>query len=83
MDTLHRELRAICDAGVLSLLRTLHSLESIPESELTPELREWRQEQRATLREDLMKVTRDEDGRRLRRRIEEFARSLRELPRAG
>ena len=83
MDDLFRELDAICEAGVLSLLRALHTVESIPESELTPELREWQQEQRASLREDLMKVTRDQDGRRLRRRIEQYVRSLRDLPNAG
>ena len=66
MDDLHRELTSIHQTGLRSLLKLLHRLESIPDQQLTPELRQWRDEQRVTLREDLMKVAGDDDGRKLR-----------------
>ena len=72
MDELRRTIEMHREAVVRDLLRALQLIESLPDDEMTPELRALQEEQRAALREDLMKLTRDQDGRGLRARIEKF-----------
>lgn len=74
MDELRRTIETHREAVTRDLLRALQLMESIPKDELTPELQALQEEQRAALREDLMKITGDQDGRGLRARIEEFLR---------
>ena len=83
MDELRRTIEAHREAVVRDLLRALQLIESLPEEEMTPELRALQEEQRATLREDLMKVTGDKDGRGLRARIDAFLRDHPPSRRAG
>lgn len=83
MDELRRTIESHREAVVRDLLRALQLIESLPDEEMTPELRALQQEQRAALREDLMKITGDQDGRRLRSRIEEFLRDDPPSRRAG
>lgn len=83
MDELRRTIEAHREAVIRDLLRALQLIESLPEEELTPELRALQEEQRATLREDLMKVTGDQDGRGLRARIEDYLRDDPPSRRAG
>lgn len=83
MEELRRTIEAHRQAVIGDLLRALQLIESIPEEEMTSELRALQEEQRATLREDLMKVTGDHDGRGLRARIEEFLLSHPPSRRAG
>ena len=83
MDELRRTIERHREAVVRDLLRALQLIESLPEDEMTPELRALQEEQRAALREDLMKVTGDQDGRALRARIEEFLRDNSPSRKAG
>lgn len=82
-NALRRELDACREAGIQNLLSVLRLIESIPDADLTPELRQWQEEQRATIREDLMKITGDSDGRQLRARIDDFLREMQTYPKAG
>lgn len=75
MDELERKLNAHRRAVIQDLLTAIQLVESIPEDDLTPELRALQDEQRAALREDLMKVSGDSDGRQLRAMIDEFHRN--------
>ena len=83
MDELRHQIEIYRQAVIRDLLRALQLIESVPENELTPELRALQEEQRAALREDLMKVTGDQDGRGLRARIEAFLRDHPRSRRAG
>ena len=83
MEELSRTIEAHREAVIGDLLRALQLIDSIPEDEMTPELRSLQEEQRTTLREDLMKVTGDKDGRGLRARIDAFRRDHPPSRRAG
>ena len=83
MEELRRQIESHRDAVVRDLLKALHLMESIPEEEMTPELRVLQDEHRAALREDLMKITGDHDGRELRARIDEFRNSQQPTRKAG
>jgi hypothetical protein len=72
MEELRRQIEIHREAVVRDLLKALHLMETIPDEEMTPELRALQDEHRAALREDLMKLTGDHDGRQLRARIDEF-----------
>lgn len=83
ISNLRRELEECRQAVVRDLLEAIRLVESIPEQELNPELRALQDEQRIALRESLMKVTGDADGRQLRQRLDEFNRSRTEPRKAG
>ena len=83
MDELKRQIEAHREAVVRDLLKALHLMESIPDEEMTPEVRALQEEQRAVLREDLMKITGDQDGRQLRARIDAFRNNEPPIRKAG